>query len=86
MDEKDSRFLVYFDGKQCRDSFQQAHSCVPSSVCILLPFGLYLFRRLLLDLDAYGGNDLDGMFPLFCRQGTQELAPKLTVIFRHAGG
>ena len=31
--------------------------------CVLLPSGLALFA--LLDLDSYGGNDYDCMFPLF---------------------
>ena len=30
-----------------------------------------------------GGNDNDGMFPLFHKQVARELASKLAVIFRH---
>ena len=37
----------------------------------------------MLVLDLYDGNDPDGMFRLYCRQVTRELASKLAVIFRH---
>ena len=40
-------------------------------------------RILLLDLDSYGGNDPDRMFPLIYKQMARRLAPKLCVIFRH---
>ena len=76
-------FSVYLDGKQCRDSFQQAHSCDPSSVLCFVAFQSSFICRLLLDLDSYGGNDPDGMVPLFYKQMNQELVPKMTVIFRH---
>ena len=38
---------------------------------------------MLLDLNPYGGDSPDGMFPLFYKQVAHELAPKLAVIFRH---
>ena len=40
-------------------------------------------RSLVLDLYPYVGSDLDGMFPLFYKQVTRKLSPKLAVIFRH---
>ena len=39
-------------------------------------------RRLLLDLDSYGGSDPLGMFPLFLKKSAQVLAPRLVVAFR----
>ena len=39
-----------------------------------------VIRSLLLNLDPYGGNDLDGMCPLFYKQVAHELAPKVTLI------
>ena len=43
----------------------------------------YFANKGTLDLDPYGGCDLDGMIPLVYKQVARELAPKLTVIFRH---
>ena len=38
-------------------------------------------RRLLLDLDDYGGTDSLGMFPIFLKK-TDVMAPCLSVVFR----
>ena len=39
-------------------------------------------RRLLLDLDPYGGTDPLGMFPLFFKRTTDVMAHCLSVVFR----
>ena len=39
-------------------------------------------KRLMLDLDSYGGTDLLGMFPLFLKRTAEVLAPRLAVVFR----
>ena len=39
-------------------------------------------RRLLLDLDPYGGADPLGMFPLFLKRTADVMAPRLSVVFR----
>ena len=39
-------------------------------------------KRLLLDLDSYGGTDPLGMFPLFLKRTAEVLAPRLAVVFR----
>ena len=39
-------------------------------------------RRLLLDLDPYGGTDSLGMFPLFLKRTAAVLWPRLSVVFR----
>ena len=39
-------------------------------------------RRLLLDLDPYGGTDTFGMFPLFLKRTANVMAPCLIVVFR----
>ena len=41
-------------------------------------------RRLLLDLDPYGGTDplALGMFPLFLKRTAYVMAPRLSVVFR----
>ena len=38
-------------------------------------------KRLLLDLDSYGGTDPLGMFPLFLKTNVV-LAPRLAVVFQ----
>ena len=81
-DEKVTLFYAQFGAKQCRDAFQQPQSCDPSSVLCSVAFRSSFVCSLLLDLDPYGGNDPDGMFPLCYKRVTLEV-PKLTVIFRH---
>ena len=39
-------------------------------------------RRLLLDLDPYGGTDPLGMFSLFLKRTADVMAPRLSVVFR----
>ena len=39
-------------------------------------------KRLLLDLDSYGGTDPLGMFPLFLTKTAVVLAPRLAVVIR----
>ena len=39
-------------------------------------------RRLLLDLDLYGGTDPFGMFPLFLKRTADVMAPGLSEVFR----
>ena len=38
-------------------------------------------RRLLLDLDPYGGTDPLGMFPLFLKRTADVMATRLSVVF-----
>ena len=82
-DEKACLFSAPFDTKQCSDSFQRAHFCDPSPVLCSVAFRSISISSLLLDLDPCGGNDPDGMFPLYYKQVARELEPKLAVIFRH---
>ena len=53
---------------QCRDSFQPPHSYGPSPVLCSVGFQSSFVCHLLLNLDSYGGNDPDGMFPLSYKQ------------------
>ena len=39
-------------------------------------------RRLLLDLDPYGGTDPFGMFPIFLKRIADVMALRLSVVFR----
>ena len=55
----------YFDSKQSRESVDLLVTCHPSPSLITFAFMLSGVKRLLLDLDPYGGTDALGMFPLF---------------------
>ena len=61
----------HFDGKQSMESVDLPLTCHPSSEV----------RRLLLDLDPYGGFDPLGVFPLFLKRTTDVLVPRLSEVF-----
>ena len=65
MDEKASLLSADFDAKQYRDSFWQLRSCDTSPVMCSVVFQSSSIPRLLLDLDPCGGNNPEGVFPLF---------------------
>ena len=56
--------------------------CHPSPCLTSFAFRSSEVRRLLLDLDPYGGSDPLGMFPLFLKRAADVLAPRLSVVFR----
>ena len=55
-----------FDSKQSREAVDLPLTCHPSPS--LTTFRSREVRRLLLDLDPYGGTDRLGMYPLFFRE------------------
>ena len=55
----------HFDSKQSREAVELRLTCHPSSSLTTLAFRSSEMRRLLLDLDPYGGADPLGMFHLF---------------------
>ena len=76
-DEKASLILPHFDAKQRGNCFQQPLSSDHCPVLRYVVFRSNFVRSLLLDLDSYGGNDPDGMLPIFYKQVAWELAPNL---------
>ena len=58
----------YFDSKQSREAVDLLLTCHPSPILTTFAFRSNEVRRLLLDLDSYGGTDPLGMFPLFLRE------------------
>ena len=72
----------HFDGKLSRESVDLPLTCHPSPSLTSFSFRLSEVRRLLLDLDSYGGSDPSGMFPLFLERTAAVLAPRLSVVFR----
>ena len=56
---------AHFDGKQSRDPVDLPSTCHPSPSLTTFAFRSRLVKRLLLDLDSYGGTDPLGMFLIF---------------------
>ena len=57
----------HFDSKQSREAVDLPLTCHPSPSFTTFAFRLSEERRLLLDLDRYGGTDTFGMRPLFLK-------------------
>ena len=57
-------------------------TCHPSPSLSTFAFRLREVRRLLLDLDPYGGTDPLGMFPHFLKRTAYVMTPSLSVVFR----
>ena len=66
--EKDDLLSDHFDSKQSRGSVDLLVTCHPSRSLITFAFRSSEVKRLLLDLDPYGGTNPLGMFPLFLKR------------------
>ena len=74
---------AHFDGKQSRDPVDLPSTCHPSpSLTTFINFRSREVKRLLLDLDSYGGTDPLGIFSLFLKKTAVVPAPRLAVVFR----
>ena len=58
----------HFDSKQSMETVDLPLTCHPSSSLTTFAFRSREVRRLLLDLDIYGGTDPFCMFPLFLKR------------------
>ena len=67
----------HFDSKQSREAVDLPLTYHPSTSFTAFAFMLSEVRRLLLDLDPYGGTDPLGMFPLFLKRTADVMAPVL---------
>ena len=72
----------HFDSKQYREAVDLPLTCHPSPSLTTFRFRSSEVRRLLLDLDPYGGTDPLGMFPLFLKRTADVMAPRFSVVFR----
>ena len=72
----------HFDCKQSREAVYLPLTCHPSPSLTTFAVGSREVRRLLLDLDPYGGTDPLGMFPLFLKRTADVMAPRHSVVFR----
>ena len=71
----------HFDSKHSREAFYLPLACHPSPGFTTFAFRSSEVRRLLLDLDPYGGTDPLGMFPLFLKRTADVMDPRLSVVF-----
>ena len=72
----------HFDSKQSREAVDLPLTRHPSPSLTTFAFRSREVRRLLLELDPYGGIDPLGMFPLFLKRTADVLAPCLSVVFQ----
>ena len=73
----------HFDSKQSREAADLPLTCHPSPSFTSFAFRSSEVRRLLLDLDPYGGTDPLCMFPLFLKRTADVMAPRHSVVFRY---
>ena len=67
----------HFDSKQASEGVDLLLTCHPSPSFTTFAFRSSEVRRLLLDLDPYGGTGPMGMFPLFLKRTADVIAPFL---------
>ena len=70
-----------FDSKQSREAVDLPLTCHPSPSFTTFAFRSSQVRRILLDLDPYGGTDPLGVFPLFLKRTADVMATRLSVYF-----
>ena len=74
--------MDHFDSKQSREAVDLSLTFHPSPCLTTYAFRSSEVRRLLLDLDSYGGTDQLGVFPLFLKRTSDVMIPRLSVEFR----
>ena len=67
---------------QSREAVDLLLTCHPSPSLTTFAFRSSEVRRLLLDLDPYGGTDPLGIFPLFLKRTADVMVPRLSVVFQ----
>ena len=72
----------HFNSKQSRKAVDLLLTCHPSPSLTTFAFTSSEVRRLLFDLDPYGGADPLGMLPLFLKRTANVMALRLSVVFR----
>ena len=71
----------HFDSKPSREAVDLLLTCHPSPSLTTCAFSSRDVRRLLADLDPYGGTDPLGMFLLLLKRTADVIAPRLSVVF-----
>ena len=71
----------HFGSKKSREAVDLLLTCHPSPSFTTFTFRSSEMRRLLLDLDPYGGTDPMGIFPIFPRRTADVMASHLSIVF-----
>ena len=80
--EKANLLADYFKSKMSRDEVQIPSGCFPCPKLNSIAFRSSEIRKLLQNLDEYGGVDSNGIFPSFFKRFSDIFAPKLAAVFR----
>ena len=78
--QKAAHFADVFDSKQSNDSLDMPQSCFPEAQLTTFAFRPGEVKKLLLELDSYGGAGPDGIFPLFFVKTANYLFPKISTV------
>ena len=70
------------DGKQSNNSLSMPQSCFPEAQLSTFTFRSGEAKKLLLELDSYGGAGPDIIFPLFFIKTANYLAPMISTVLR----
>ena len=73
-------FSDAFDSKQSNDSLTMPQSCFPEAELTTFAFRSGEVKKLLLELDPYGGVGPDGIFPLFFIKTASYSAAKISTV------
>ena len=71
-----------FDAKQSSDDVPLPDTCHPEPALSKFAFRSRDVKKILDNLDNWGGEDPDGFFPLFFKKVSASLSPKLSRFFR----
>ena len=72
----------HFDSKKSREAVDLPLTCHSSPSLTTFAFRSSEVRRLLLDLNPYGGTDPLDMFPLFLKRTADVMAPRFSGVFQ----
>ena len=79
---KTALFADVFDSKQSNDSLTMPQPCFAEAELTPFAFRSGKVKKLLLELDPYGGAGPDGIFPLFFIKTANYLTPKISTVLR----
>ena len=80
--EKTTLFANVFDAKQSSEELNIPQTCHQEPKLTKIAFRSREIKKLMLEVDPYGGAGPDGIFPLFLKETADIFAPKIAVIFR----
>ena len=75
-------FTDVFDIKQSNNSLTVPQSCFPEAELTTFAFRSGEVKKLLLELDPYGGAEPNDIFPLFFVKTANYVAPKISTVLR----